>query len=201
MKQSLKSLVIDTATSYLYIALFDNDQVVEEIYQKGHNDHSVTLMDELQKMFSRHELKPSAIDRIIVGVGPGSYTGVRVGVVVAKMLGYSLHKQVYTISSLALLASASKPGIVMAWIDARRKHGFIGMYKVTDDNVERIEADIYTALDRYRKDNDYDFEQTEIKPNMEKLFHSGLLEEVQNIHQLAPMYLRKTEAEKNFNIK
>lgn len=199
MKQSLKSLVIDTATSYLYIGLFDDDKTIEEIYQKGHNDHSVTLMDELQKLFVRHALKPKAIDRIIVGVGPGSYTGVRVGVVVAKMLGYSLDKKVYTVSSLALLASASKPGTVMAWIDARRKHAFIGKYKVTSDAVEQLDSDVYEALDIYREETDYDFEQTESKPNMVKLFYSDLLKEVQDIHQLAPIYLRKTEAEKNLN--
>jgi tRNA threonylcarbamoyladenosine biosynthesis protein TsaB len=197
MKQSLKSLVIDTASSYLYIGLFDDTKVIEEIYQKGHNDHSVTLMDELQKMFARQAIKPRSIDRIIVGVGPGSYTGVRVGVVVAKMLGYSLDKKVYTVSSLALLASASKPGTVMAWIDARRKHAFIGTYKVTSDTVERLDSDVYEALDSYRENNNYDIEQTESKPNMVKLFYSDLLEEVQDIHQLAPVYLRKTEAEKN----
>lgn len=199
MKQLLKSLVIDTATSYLYIGLFDDDQAIEEIYQKGHNDHSVTLMEELQKMFVRQALKPNAIDRIIVGVGPGSYTGVRVGVVVAKMLGYSLDKKVYTVSSLALLASASKPGTVMAWIDARRKHAFIGKYKVTSDSVERLDSDVYEALDIYREDSNFDFEQTESKPNMVKLFYSDLLKEVRDIHQLAPVYLRKTEAEKNLN--
>ncbi len=197
MNPLFKSLVIDTATSYLYIGLFDDDKVIEEIYQKGHNDHSVTLMDELQKMFNRHEIKPEVIDRIIVGVGPGSYTGVRVGVVVAKMLGYSLNIKVYTISSLALLASAGKPGTVMAWIDARRKHAFIGTYKVTKDTVEYLYDDVYDALEIYKEDKEYDFEQTEGKPNMVKLFHSNLLEEVQNIHELAPIYLRKTEAEKN----
>jgi tRNA threonylcarbamoyladenosine biosynthesis protein TsaB len=197
MKQSLISLVIDTATSYLYLGLFKENQAIEEVYQKGHNDHSVTLMDELNNMFSRHKLKPEAIDRIIIGVGPGSYTGVRVGVVVAKMLGYSLNKKVYTISSLALIASASQPGRVMAWIDARRKHAFTGMYKVTKDTVERISNDVYEALDIYKNTNQYDYEQTESKPNMEKLFNSDLLREVLDIHQLAPVYLRKTEAEKN----
>lgn len=199
MKQSLISLVIDTATSYLYIGLFNGNHPVEEIYQKGYNDHSVTLMDELHKMFARQSLEPKAIDRIIVGVGPGSYTGVRVGVVVAKMLGYSLDKKVYTVSSLALIASASEPGTVMAWIDARRKHAFIGTYKVTPDTIERLGADVYEALDIYREDRNYDFEQIESKPNMVKLFYSNLLEEVQDIHQLAPVYLRKTEAEKNLN--
>lgn len=197
MKQSLISLVIDTATSYLYIGLFDENRVIEEIYQKGHNDHSVTLMDELHNMFNRQSMKPNAIDRIIVGVGPGSYTGVRVGVVVAKMLGYSLDKKVYTVSSLALLASASNPGTVMAWIDARRKHAFIGKYLVTKDSIEQLDNDVYDALELYKKNISYDFEQTETKPNMVKLFYSDLLNEVNDIHQLAPTYLRKTEAEKN----
>lgn len=199
MKALLKSLVIDTATSYLYIGMFEGDDCLEEIYQKGHNDHSVTLMDELSKLFERLAFTPKDLDRIIVGVGPGSYTGVRVGVVVAKMLGYSLAIPVYTVSSLALLASASQNGRVMAWIDARRKYAFIGGFDITDKTVKRISEDVYDSIENYESLQVFDFKQSEIKPNMVKLFHSNLLKKVINIHTLTPTYLRKTEAERQLD--
>lgn len=195
MKTSLTTLVIDTATSYLYVGLFEDKRAIDEVYQKGHNDHSVTLMDAISQLFEKHSLKAESLNRIVVGIGPGSYTGVRVGVVVAKMLGWSLSIPVYTVSSLAMMASSQVSGKTLAWIDARRGRGFMGVFETVNSMVKRLEDDVYDRVDTIKSRVEYDQAIEEGKPDFLRLDKSDLLEEVKDIHLLAPIYLRETEAE------
>jgi tRNA threonylcarbamoyladenosine biosynthesis protein TsaB len=188
--------VLDSATDNLYIGLFDCDKPLKEYYKRGHNDHSVKLMDEMMKMFEALDMKVEDLSSIIVGIGPGSYTGVRIGVVVAKMLAWTKDIPLYTVSSLALMASSEK-GRVLSWVDARRNHAFLGLYSVSDSNIERLDKEAYTHLDTYREGATYDKEVSEGKPNMNRLLNSDLLKLETNVHSVAPVYLRQTEAERN----
>jgi tRNA threonylcarbamoyladenosine biosynthesis protein TsaB len=196
MPQSSKRLVLDSATDNLYIGLFDGDKPLKEYYKRGHNDHSVKLMDELMKMFDELDMKVEDLSGIIVGIGPGSYTGVRIGVVVAKMLAWTKKIPLYTISSLALMSSGEK-GDILSWIDARRNHAFLGLYHVSDTTIKRLDQEAYTHLDTYRETATFDREVTEGKPDMKRLLESDLLKLEKNVHNVAPVYLRQTEAERN----
>jgi len=200
MNQSSKHLVLDSATDYLYIGLFDDDSPLKEYYELGHNDHSVKLMDEMIKLFDAVNLRIEDLSSIVVGIGPGSYTGIRIGVVVAKMLAWSKNIPLYTISSLALMASGQK-GRVLAWIDARRKHAFLGLYEVSDVSITRLDEEAYVLLESYKTSTNFNKEVTKGKPDMKKLFNSDLLTHADYIHSVAPMYLRQTEAERNLNDK
>jgi tRNA threonylcarbamoyladenosine biosynthesis protein TsaB len=201
MKKSQNQLVIDSATSYLFLALYRDNEAIEVHYHKGENDHSVTLMDELSNLLERHELTPNDLDRIIVGIGPGSYTGLRIGVVVAKMLGWSLNIPVYTISSLALLASSiEKEGLILPWIDARRGYAFLGLYELNNGIIKQVKPDEYTHLKAYETQMNSNVTLVaQGQPNMVKLLQTDLLVKVKDIHLLAPVYLRETEAERNLN--
>ncbi len=197
MRTSSLTLVLDSATDYLFIALYDGDSVLDEYYQKGRNDHSVKLMDEVSKMFDKNGLKASDLASIIVGIGPGSYTGVRIGVVAAKMMAWAKGIPLYTISSLALKATA-KEGNVLSWIDARRGHAFLGVYEVTNTNIHAHSEEQYTHLKQYKESLDkHTLEVEHAKPDVKKIMHSDLLVAVVNIHHVAPVYLRETEAERN----
>ena len=90
MSKLLKTLVIDSATPYLYISLYEGNDELDAYYQEGHNDHSVKLMSELERMLTRNNCSMKDINKVVIGIGPGSYTGLRVGVVVAKMFGWTL---------------------------------------------------------------------------------------------------------------
>lgn len=200
MKQSLKRLVIDSATSYLFIGLYEGVTLIEDFYEEGHNDHSVKLMDQLENLLVRHGLKAKALDEIIVGIGPGSYTGLRIGVVVAKMLAFSLNVPIYTVSSLAMLASnQTKEGLILPWIDARREHAFLGLYKLKNNKLRLIKQEQYTHLPTYKASLEDYVEVLEGKPNLALLIESNLLTKVEDVHLLAPVYLRETEAERNLN--
>lgn len=197
MSELLKSLVIDSATPYLYIALYQGDSEIEAYYKEGHNDHSVKLMSELEGMLKRQNMRVKDLDRIVIGIGPGSYTGLRVGVVIAKMFGWTLDIPVYQVSSLALLASSMDEGIVIPAVDARRGNAFLGLYEVKDHILHQLKEEELTNLK--------DYEETLVgaktifvgKPKLNHLSGSSLLKKVEDIHQLTPNYLRLTEAEKN----
>lgn len=197
-----KRLVIDTATNYLYIALYEDKNLIESIYTLGHQDHSMTLMPSLNDLFKRHQIKPKAIDEIYVGVGPGSYTGIRIGVVVAKMLGWSLNKPVFKVSSLALIASSVlNDGKIIPYIDARRGFVFTGLYELENGLIKGLIDDQYTDFEPFKSMHTYDYLIDQGAPDMTKLFDTNLVKQVTNIHDLSPVYLRDTEAERALKTK
>ena len=155
MTKSLKRLVIDSATKFLYIALFDNENKVSEFYESGHNDHSVKLMTEIEKMFVKESIKVKDLDEIIVGIGPGSYTGLRIGVVVAKMFAWNNNIPVKTVSSLALMASSNDSvNLLLVEIDARRGNSFLGVYKNDGKGLKLVAEEQLTNLEEYKKKYD-----------------------------------------------
>ena len=159
-------------------------------------------MPTLEALLSTHRLTPKAIHEIYVGVGPGSYTGIRIGVVVAKMLGWSLKIPVYEVSSLALMASSvDDDTIILPYIDARRGHAFTGVYQLENGLLKRLKEDQYSHFETFKSHVDYDKIIDFGKPDMTKLFHSTLVKKVDNIHHLSPVYLRETEAERQLKSK
>lgn len=199
MAKSFKRLVIDSSTPYLYIALLEDDTPIDTYYEKGHNDHSVHLMPTIENMFVKHDIEVADLDEIILGIGPGSYTGVRIGVSVAKVFAWTKQIPIKTVSTLALLASSSsKEGFVLAQIDARRNNAFMGLFKMKGAVLTVIKEEVFSD-----KDTVYDSlpEETSIvemgEPNMTVILKSDVLQDIDNVHTVAPNYLRKTEAERS----
>ncbi len=198
MKKSLKQLVIDTATDYIYLSLIIDGYEKQSVYEKGVNNHSVTLIPFLEEMLNRENLTLKNLDEIIVGDGPGSYTGVRIGVTVAKMIGYLNNIKTYKVSSLALMASHSDNPFVLAVIDARRGNAFMGLYKNVDKKLIQIKTDCLDNIEKYRNNLSCNYEVVSNgKPQIIKIINSDLLELVKDIHNLTPNYLQITEAERN----
>lgn len=198
MKKLSKKLIIDTATKYIFLSLVINDSEKQSIYQEGINNHSVTIIPLLDEMLKKEGLKLTDLDGIIIGIGPGSYTGVRIGVTVAKMIGYLNNIKVSTVSSLALIASASEGNYVIPFIDARRGNAFMALFQQQDNKLEYVKEDCLENMEKYKAECKYDFDFIASgKPNIDKIINSSLLKEVNNVHDLIPNYLRITEAERN----
>lgn len=203
MKKSLKRLIIDSATKDLFVALYEGESNLCDYFQRGNNDHSVVLMPQIEKMMNDNRWKVKDIDEIIIGIGPGSYTGLRVGVVIAKMFGWNNDIPVRTISSLAMLASSSDIQYVIPEIDARRGNSFLGLYENSQSGLKLVCAEELVNLNEYVDLKRKEYENIEVvsvgKPNIIKILNSDLLETVEDIHSLNPNYLRLTEAERNLN--
>lgn len=124
----MKTLILDSATKLLYTALIDEKTVLYESYIKGQNDHAKSIFVEIEKACTQAKINLADVDRVIVGVGPGSYTGVRMAVTVGKMMA-TMGKNIdlYQISTLLLMASG-KHGIIESTIDARHGNCFGCIY-------------------------------------------------------------------------
>jgi len=199
MSQLLKRLVIDTATKYLYVAIYEGDQCLYSYYQPGDNDHSVKLMTEIEDMFGKVQWNVADIDEIIVGIGPGSYTGLRIGVVVAKMFAWNNGIPVKTVSSLALVASSYKGDKnVLVEFDARRGNSFLGLYRNDGKSLELVDCELLTNLEEFKNSLTVPYDVLSFgEPNLSILLASNVFTEVHDIHSLNPNYLRQTEAERN----
>ncbi len=190
--------MLDTASEHLYLALVNSQgDVIDDVYRQGKNDHSVTLMPAISDLLEKHNLTPSQMKRIVVGIGPGSYTGVRAGVTVAKVLAWSLNIPLSTVSSLALIASGAQEGATLVWHDARNQNGFYGLFEVRKRQLIRLAADAFGSMKEARDTLRFQREINEGKPNPAVLFASQEIKAVENVHEVAPVYLRQTEAERN----
>lgn len=189
------SLICDSATSTLYMALLHDDEVLAEKYYEDGRNHSVHIVSGLAEMLKANHLEAKNIDRFICGIGPGSYTGVRMAVTVAKMFGAFMPTKVYQISTLALMSSATS-GKVLTYIDARNGNVFGAIY----ENGKPLVADSFITLAAL-KEKAYDtiVANGNFKVNPQLVLK--LATPVAEPDLLVPNYLRDTEAERNLNAK
>lgn len=200
------SLFIDTSDKNLIISLLDNDKMIDSINLNDIRNMSSELLSSLSSMCIKNNININDVSKIFVVNGPGSFTGIRIGVTVAKTIAYCLNIPIITLSSLEILASSSDSDIICSLIDARRSYVYAGVY---DNNLNIIHEDKYilldTLLDNLKDKNvtfvsNYTFEGIEvIKPiiNIEKLISKHINDETKNPHNVNPNYLKLTEAEEN----
>ena len=116
---------LDTAHRFLIIALLKDEKLVDGIQMECLKHQSEFLTVELDKMLSRNNLEVSDIDNWVITRGPGSYTGVRIAMTMAKVIGSLMNKNVYTLSTLQLYAGRKDCYVIM---DARAKRVYVGKY-------------------------------------------------------------------------
>ncbi|MGX4763732.1 tRNA (adenosine(37)-N6)-threonylcarbamoyltransferase complex dimerization subunit type 1 TsaB [Holzapfeliella sp. JNUCC 72] len=124
---------MSTATSQLSVALQTANQVVEKNRTDSRN-HSIHLMPTIEAILEQENLKLSEVDAFVVAKGPGSYTGVRIGVTAAKTMAKVLNKKLYGVSTLALLArnSSDEEALIVPVIDARNHNFFAAAFSVNE---------------------------------------------------------------------
>lgn len=139
----MKTLAIDTSTYTLSIGLADGDVILAEQVTNVKKNHSIRVMPAIQTLMNEADIKPEDLEKIIVTNGPGSYTGVRIGVTIAKTLAWTLNIPLAAVSGLASLA-ASAPlveGLVSPVFDARRERIFTGLYRLSNGAVQPVLED------------------------------------------------------------
>ena len=99
------TLGIDTANQTLAIGVVEDEQILGQIQTNIKRNHSVTLMPAIDQLFADLQISPKDIDRIAVSDGPGSYTGLRIGVTTAKTIAYPLDQELVGVSSLKTIAA------------------------------------------------------------------------------------------------
>lgn len=136
-------LAIDTSINVLGVAVANEKKVIAELITNEKKNHSVRLMPAIDHLLKEVDLNPKQLDRIIVAEGPGSYTGVRIGVSVAKTLAWSLQIPLVGISSLEVLAYNGRyfPGVVSPLFDARRGQVYTGLYRFEQGAIQTVKED------------------------------------------------------------
>lgn len=135
-KQHTHILCLETATDVCSIAITQNEKILAERRLSGSFKHSSGMIPLIQALCAELELPISHLDAIAVSNGPGSYTGLRVGLSTAKALCYGLDIPLIAISTLRALAAGMKSTtLLMPTIDARRMEVYTAIY---DDQLNVI---------------------------------------------------------------
>lgn len=121
------TLGIDTSFHYLTLVLFDGGKVLASVQKEAFKKQSELVLVEIEQLFIKANLKPKDLEAIVVTDGPGSYTGLRIGLTIAKVLGALGNIKIYTISSLQVLAGKAEDIHVL--LDARAKRVYHAHYQ------------------------------------------------------------------------
>ncbi len=142
-------LGIDTANTPLSVAIVKDGEILVEENTSLAINHSLRAMPAIEEIFTKVGIMPSDIDAIAVSEGPGSYTGVRIGVTIAKTLAWTLKKPLVAVSSLKSIAANGVffNGLICPIIDARREHVYAGAYQSINGKLKVIIEDGHYALD------------------------------------------------------
>lgn len=194
----MKRLILDTATDILFVGLMDEEKILYKNTLEGRNNHSEHLIKIVSEALSSNNLKVKDLDEIIVGLGPGSYTGSRVSLVVAKMFAFTHNIILKTVSSLDMAFSGHfvKDGLYALNLRAKKDYVYCNEIEVKNNLVIKKEEDNFLLKEDFikrLKEKDVIFlEEKDIKFDLLIIVNKLKLETVENIHNLEPNYLRKS---------
>ncbi len=226
-----KALAIDTSDRVCSVAISENGKVLVSKSIGDKLSHAESLMPLIESAFLEVDFSVKELDYIFVVAGPGSFTGIRIGVATAKALAQFNDIKIVEVMSLVNLAKLSEIDedcILVPLIDARRKTYYMMMfdnnYKNLVENVDHIEFDeILEKALKYNKkvyfvgDNltellkDYSFDSNvSIIDTKEKIDRAKcMLENIESINEesiknyktIEPFYLKKSQAEREYDEK
>lgn len=192
----MKYLFVNSATTNLEVAILIEGKITYLYDEDAGQNTSSKLMPIVEEAFKKSGITPKDIDKIFVVNGPGSFTGIRVGLTVCKTMAWALKIPIVTISSLEAMASGYDEQVI-SLIDARRGYVYAGGY---DKDLNNFYKDTYTAFNSTLKGKfvSYDtFSFPTAKPKLDviKLIKKHENDEGINPHKANPNYLKLTEAE------
>lgn len=224
----MKVLAIDTSNYVLGVAIVDEEKVIGEVITNLPKNHSVRVMPTIEQLMKECGIKPKDLERIVVAMGPGSYTGVRIGVTIAKTLAWSLQIPLVGVSSLEVVAANGRyfNGFISPLFDARRGQVYTGLYQYEGNKLICVEEDkiilladwleelrkretpvlfIGNDLLIHKKQIETDLEQfayvapyTDWNPRPSELAILGMEKAPVDVHTFVPNYIRLAEAEANW---
>ncbi|MBI5234528.1 MAG: tRNA (adenosine(37)-N6)-threonylcarbamoyltransferase complex dimerization subunit type 1 TsaB [Deltaproteobacteria bacterium] len=133
-------LAFDTATSSGAVAVVRDNTVLAQWQGAREGAHAVTLMPAVDSVLKEAGLRIADIDCFAVGVGPGSFTGLRIGISAVKGLSWTLDKKVVAVSSLKAIAMNLKEesALICPILDAKKKEVYTSLYRFKDDEMETL---------------------------------------------------------------
>jgi len=142
-------LALDTSAAAASAAVVKDGLLRGEITIRNGKTHSQKVIPMINQLLGMLDYKPKDLDLLAVANGPGSFTGLRIGVVTIKAMAYALNIPVAEVSTLMALAYTvnETEGLVCPIMDARNRQVYTGLYKISDDSVSVLEEDSGIAID------------------------------------------------------
>lgn len=139
------SLLIDTSNAYLSVGIAKDHVYIDGVHYKAWQRQSEKLVEEIDALLKRNQIEPKEIGEVIATRGPGSYTGVRIGLTVAKVTATSLGIPLYLASSLEALKISGERCLCVS--NARNKRSYVAIY----DGKETILEDAIWTNDEVHR--------------------------------------------------
>ena len=205
----MRILYIDTSSSYLYSAISEDNKLLCEVKKEFGHTLSEEALPEIVSLFESNNIDAREIDKIIVVNGPGSFTGIRIGITIAKTFAWSLNIPITTISGLeAMMLSSKEKNNYVPLIDARRKYVFAAIYNEEKQEILKPQhIKLEKLKEKLKELNDYivisndEFEEfnkiEKYNPDLLKIIDYFKDKENMNPHSVNPEYLKLTEAEES----
>lgn len=136
----MRILAVDTSTNVATVAILEDDTIIGEYSCNRGKTHSQRLMPMVQNLLEMVGLKAADMDAFAASIGPGSFTGLRIGVTTVKAMAFAAGKQVisvHTLDALAYNLSISKD-LICPIIDARNDQVFTAIYRFVDGKLQRL---------------------------------------------------------------
>jgi len=145
----MKLLAIDTSTDYLSVAVMDGAKAIARVHRMVPRSHSSLLMPTIDAMLRKAKLKLKDIDGFCVSIGPGSFTGLRIGVATVKGLAFCTKKPIVTVPTLDVIAAnaVTSRGIVCVVLDARKNKVYACIYRTDGTKARKVSAILLTGAD------------------------------------------------------
>lgn len=218
-------LSIDSSAVTASVALTDGDEIIKSEFVNSGLTHSETLLPMITRVIDGR--KYSELDGIAITAGPGSFTGVRIGVATVKGLAFNDDIPCYSVSTLEAIAYnfVDKNAVVCAVMDARRMQFYNALFKVQNGKVERLCDDRAISIEDLRNElKQYDkviiagdgaklcFQNIELEnctlADDDRIYQNavGVAKAAQNKNAISPkalmpVYLRQSQAERELKLK
>jgi len=192
----MNSLYLDTSTKYLCIGIAKDYKLIYKIQQEAIKKQSELTIPFLKKALDEVHLTLKDIDEVVVTIGPGSFTGIRIGMCIAKVIASVEKIPLKAISSLNAYATLGKKMVVL---DAKAQRVYLGIYDNNQKVIDESVVEIAKLLDMMNEYADYDVvldscligresEEIDVIENMNRIAQN--IQPIDNVDALIPIYLK-----------
>lgn len=218
----MKILAIDTSSAICSVAILENDKLIDEINLNDGRTHSENLMPLIDEILKRNSLEIKDVEMLSCCVGPGSFTGIRIGVATIKPIAEVLNIKVASCTSLEVLAkNVENEEIIVSLIDSRNNQVYCGIFDKEYNKKEEYIADdinnVIEVLKKYKslvcvgngailhkdllvknlENVKFCDKNEQLAANCGKVGYKKFLENnLLNSDTIIPIYLRKSQAER-----
>ncbi|WP_294580707.1 tRNA (adenosine(37)-N6)-threonylcarbamoyltransferase complex dimerization subunit type 1 TsaB [uncultured Thomasclavelia sp.] len=198
----MKTIIMDTSNSYLVIGLYQDGVALEKYQEAGNRRQSEDALLRLNELLNKHHWEILDVDEMVITIGPGSYTGQRVALTIAKTLAAISNIKIKAVSSLHGYAGNQK---AISVIDARSQKVFVGVYNqnkpvVADQLLDIADFSSFKQnYEDYQVVGDSQLVGYESKPVdlCQNIYDASLSYDYQsNVDNLVPQYLKGVAAKK-----